>query len=171
MTSTSRASFFNGKAAWLILLLITIAALAVVILPVWIIFPFKPQSERGIALSYAMKRWSPLITVFVLGAGLVLVVLLWRNANRWWRKAALVVLIAPLLPATWFARQNHFEWMFNPLARASYAPANEATFINDSDVLLTVKSNGEAAAYPVRFLAYHHIVQDVVGGTSIAVTY
>ena len=34
-----------------------------------------------------------------------------------------------------------------------------------------VKINGDAAAYPVRQMAYHHIVQDVVGGTPITTTY
>ncbi len=61
--------------------------------------------------------------------------------------------------------------MFNPLANASYAKASDATFVTDADVLLAVKSNGEAAAYPVRFMAYHHVVQDVVGGTPIVATY
>ena len=32
-------------------------------------------------------------------------------------------------------------------------------------------SNGEAAAYPIRQLAYHHLVQDIVGGVPIVVTY
>ena len=36
---------------------------------------------------------------------------------------------------------------------------------------VAVERNGEAAAYPVRQLAYHHIVQDVVGGVPIVVTY
>ena len=37
--------------------------------------------------------------------------------------------------------------------------------------MLAVERNGEAAAYPVRQVAYHHIVQDVVGGVPVAVTY
>ena len=31
--------------------------------------------------------------------------------------------------------------------------------------------NGDARAYPIREMAYHHIVNDVVGGVPIAATY
>lgn len=73
--------------------------------------------------------------------------------------------------SAWFARQNHFERMFNPLANAGYVSANASTFIADSDLVMAVARNGEAAAYPIRQLAYHHLVQDTVGGVPIVVTY
>src|SRR6185436_18859964 len=69
------------------------------------------------------------------------------------------------------ARQNHFEWMFNPLANAGYVKANEAAFVSDADIVMAVDSNGEAAAYPIRQMAYHHLDQDTVGGTPIVATY
>jgi Protein of unknown function (DUF3179) len=75
------------------------------------------------------------------------------------------------MAATWFARQNHFEWMFNPLAKPLYAKALDAPFTNEDDIVLAVERNGEAVAYPVRFMAYHHLVQDTVGGTPIVATY
>jgi hypothetical protein len=34
-----------------------------------------------------------------------------------------------------------------------------------------VKLGGESRAYPVRMMAYHHIVNDVVGGVPIVATY
>ena len=142
-----------------------------VVVPVWLIMPFKPQSQRGLEISYALKRWSPLLTLIASAAALILVLKLWRGSHRWWRKAALVVVILPLLVATWFARQNHFEWMFSPLARATYASAAEAEFVSDADMVMAVKNNGEAVAYPVRQMAYHHVVQDTVGGVPLVVTY
>lgn len=30
----------------------------------------------------------------------------------------------PVLAVVWFARQNHFEWMFNPLTNSAHAKAN-----------------------------------------------
>jgi hypothetical protein len=163
--------FLSRRAALLILIVIVLAGFAMVAIPVWLIMPFKPQTARGLEISYMLKRWSPLVTVVALVLALFLVWRLWAGARRWWRKAILVVLLLPLFASTWFARQNHFEWMFNPLARATYAKADEAGFVNDSDMVMTVKINGEAVAYPVRLMAYHHVVEDVVGGTPIAVTY
>ena len=170
--ATGKNSLFPGrKAAWTTLLVLTVVGLAVVLAPVWIIQPFKPQSARGVEVSYALRRSSPLVTLVVAVAGLVLVLRLWRGSHRWWKRAVLVVMFLPLAAATWFARQNHFEWMFNPLANAAYAKTFEAGFVNDADIVMTVESNGEAAAYPVRLMAYHHLVQDVVGGTPIVATY
>jgi MFS family permease len=162
----------RGRALlWLALILIVLASLALVLTPVWLIQPFKPQTNRGVAVSFVMRSWSPLVTViaFVLAATIVLY--LWRGARRWWRKVALVVIILPLLPVTWLARQNHFEWMFNPMPNAAYSKANAANHVGDSDMVLAVENNGEAVAYPIRLMAYHHVVQDVVGGTPIVATY
>ena len=155
---------------WLLLLLVAAVALAVVIAPAWIIQPFRPQSARGVEISYALKRISPLLTIAALLAAAALIVALWR-ASRWWGKALLALLLVPTAASAWFARQNHFEWMFNPLAGASFARADAASFVDPKDLVLAVERGGEAAAYPVRQLAYHHVVHDTVGGVPIVVTY
>lgn len=168
---TKNSSYFGRRAGWGALIVMALIGLAMVVVPVWLIMPFKPQSQRGLEISYALKRWSPLVTLIASAAALLLVVRLWRGSRRWWLKAALVLVLLPLLASTWFARQNHFEWMFNPLARAAYASAAEAGFVADAEMVMAVKNNGEAVAYPVRQMAYHHVVQDTVGGTPVVVTY
>ena len=171
MTSKNGTTFLRPWAAWVGLVVILLAALAMVLIPVLVIMPFKAQTESGVELSYTLRRWSPLGTLFASAAALGLAVWLWPRSRRWWRKAALVVILLPLLAATWFARQNHFEWMFSPLANPAYAGAGEAGFVADTEMVLAVEHNGEAVAYPVRLMAYHHIVQDVVGGTPVVATY
>jgi uncharacterized BrkB/YihY/UPF0761 family membrane protein len=171
MATGNTTPFLGRKAAWVLLLVITLVALAIVIVPVWIIQPFKPQSARGLEVSYALRRCSPWVTLVALAFGLFLMLRLWRCSQRWWKKVFLIVVLTPLLGAVWFARQNHFEWMFNPLANATYAKISEAGFVADEDIVLAVEINGEAAAYPVRLMAYHHLVQDMVGGTPIVATY
>jgi uncharacterized protein DUF3179 len=170
MTTGNTSPFRGRKAAWAGLLVITLGALAFVLVPAWIIQPFRPQSARGLEVSYALRRWSPWVTLIALASTLILVAWLWRG-SRWWKKALLLLVLIPSLAATWFARQNHFEWMFNPLANAAYAKTSEAAFVDDADIVMAIESNGEAAAYPVRLMAYHHLVQDVVGGTPIVATY
>jgi hypothetical protein len=170
MTTGSTTYVFGRKTAWLALLAITLIAFAIVAAPVWIIQPFSPQTARGVALSYTLRRWSPWITFLSLACALFLVAQLW-SGSRWWKRSLLVIVLIPLLVSTWFARQNHFEWMFNPLANATYAKISDAAFVTDTDIVLAVESNGEAAAYPIRQMAYHHLVQDVVGGTPIVATY
>jgi hypothetical protein len=83
----------------------------------------------------------------------------------------LVLSFVPHIAAAWFARQNHFEWMFNPLKETAYAKADRVKTVDDKDMVLAVAINGEAVAYPVREMAYHHVVHDTVGGVPIVVTY
>lgn len=161
----------HRKLAWLTLLVLIIAALGWVAVPVAVIMPFKAQTARGVAVSYALKSWAPVFTGLALIAALALIVWLWRGKRSWWRRGLLLLSLAPLLVAAWFARQNHFEWMFHPLANSAYVKASEASFVDDKDMVLAVEVNGEAAAYPVRTLTYHHIINDVVGGRPITATY
>jgi hypothetical protein len=167
---TNSDTLWGRRAAWFTLLLLALIGLAMVLVPVWIIMPFKPQSARGLAVSYALRRWSPLLSLVALTGGLALIAWLWRG-SRWWRKAVLIIIVVPLVASAWFARQNHFEWMFHPVANAAYARTSAAEFVADTDMVMGVESNGEAVAYPVRLMAYHHVVQDVVGGTPIVATY
>jgi Protein of unknown function (DUF3179) len=167
----ARGGRARRRLAWAGLLLLVAAALALVLIPAWVIYPFKAQTRAGLELSYTLRRWSPWGTLAaVLGAS-ALVVWLWRGSHRRWAKALLVVALVPVLAAAWFARQNHFEWMFRPLAGAAYASAGDASFVSDTDMVLAVEINGDAVAYPVRQMAYHHLVPDVVGGKPVVSTY
>jgi uncharacterized protein DUF3179 len=169
------SNFFNWitthrKLVWLIVFAMVVAVLAIVLTPVFLIAPFKSQTPRIMQLSFVMRRWSPLLTLA--GAALLLALSfgLWRG-GRWWGRAALVILLLPVFAATWLARQNHFEWMFNPLPNPAYAYADEASFVNKDDRVLAVTIGSESVAYPIRIMAYHHVVQDTVGGTPIVATY
>jgi TRAP-type uncharacterized transport system fused permease subunit len=156
---------------WLALGSTIIISFAAVMIPAFLILPFKSQTERALRMSYLLRSWSPMLTITTGLLALALVVWLWPRTLSWWRKALLVIALLLAIPPTWFARQNHFEWMFNPLRNSAYAKASEASFVGDSDMVLAVKIRNEAVAYPVRLMAYHHVVQDVVGGTPICATY
>jgi hypothetical protein len=109
------------------------------------------------------------LIVSVLAAAIV--VSLWRGTTRLWKKTSLVVVLLLSVASAWLARQNHFEWMFRPLPNAEYARAGDTDFVLDEDKVIAIEVNGEAVAYPVRQMAYHHVVQDEVGGVPIAATY
>jgi hypothetical protein len=158
------------KLVWLILFALVVAVLAIVLTPVFLIMPFKAQTPRIMEISYVMRRWSPWFTVLGSLLILTLTIGLWIG-GRWWSRAVLVLLILPAFAATWLARQNHFEWMFNPLPTPAYASLTEAAFVNDDDRVMAVAIGNEAVAYPIRIMAYHHLVADTVGGAPIVATY
>jgi phosphoglycerol transferase MdoB-like AlkP superfamily enzyme len=156
--------------AWLALLLIAVALLAMIIIPVYLIMPFKSQTPRALDVAFHLKRWSPLATLVGLVVTVGLSFYLWRS-GRWFKRPLLVLLVALAGLLTWFARQNHFEWMFNPLPTATFASVSDTAFVADDDQVMTVAINNEAVAFPVRTMAYHHVVEDTVGGVPIVATY
>src|SRR5205085_11378517 len=141
-----------------------------VLMPAWLIQPFRPQTPSALVRSYALRHWSPIVTLVFAVTAFLLCGWLWRGA-RWWRKTALVCALALVCGAAWLARQDDFEWMFHPLPNPAYARAREANFVGDSDMVLTVRVNGEAVAYPIRQMAYHHVIADTVGGVPLVATY
>jgi hypothetical protein len=158
------------RMAGLVLFLIVVAAVAMVAVPVWLIRPFSPQTPGGLAVAYALRRWAPVATALAVAAGLALAVSLWRG-GRWWSRALAVLALVPLGAAAWFSHVNLFEKMFSPMKDARFAAVDAAGWVGTVDPVLAVDHAGDSAAYPVRQLAYHHIVQDVVGGVPVAVTY
>lgn len=162
---------FNYTAAWLSLLATALAVFAIVAIPVWLIQPFAPQTERALQVSYLLKSWSPILTIAASLASAALIIYIWLNSKRRFGKALTLLPFAVVLACVWFARQNHFEWMFNPLGQTTFASASEVDFVADDDMVMAVKIGGEAVAYPIRQMGYHHVVQDVVGGQPITATY
>ena len=156
---------------WILLVVISVAAFALIFIPAWLIQPFKSQTSQTVHYAYMLRRFSPWLTIVLSAILIIILVRSYKTFERWWQKAAAFVLLIVCLFSAWFARQNHFEWMFNSLKNPAYAAASKADFIEPSDMVLGVRINGEDSAYPVRLLAYHHLVQDVVGGKPIVATY
>jgi phosphoglycerol transferase MdoB-like AlkP superfamily enzyme len=169
-TNLRRQRRLHRRWLWMALLLVVLSSFAAVLIPAFLIQPFRPQTQRALELSFTLKQWSPIITLVALVVFVVLLTRLWSK-SRWWSKALLIVAFVPTIATAWFARQNHFEWMFNPLRNSGYANASETNFVADSDMVLAVKLANEAVAYPVRQMAYHHLVHDVVGGVPLVATY
>jgi hypothetical protein len=66
---------------------------------------------------------------------------------------------------------NMFEQLlFHPLEHPEFTAAADAKLDAD-DKLIAVKIGGSARAYPIREMGYHHVVNDLVGGTALAATY
>ena len=154
---------------WFTLFVLTVITLAVLAAPVLILHPFKEETLRGLTIAYSLKRWGLLIDLLAIAAAIFVAMKLW--SGRWWRKTAISFAVIVMFAASALARFNHFEKMFRPLPRPRYASIDDAKFVDADDMVMTVAHGGEAAAYPIRQLAYHHIVQDVVGGLPLVVTY
>lgn len=158
------------RLAGVVIALAVVASVALVIVPAWYVQPFAPQAPRGLQRALAVREAAPVATavlaIVVIGCAAVL----WRGARRW-RKAAIAFACLVAGAAVGVSRFNHFEAMFTPLRDPQFVKATAAGFVEDGDVVLAVRVGDDAVAYPVRQMAYHHVVQDTVGGVPIVATY
>ena len=150
---------------------VTFTSLLLVAIPMFLIRPFVAQTPRGLAISYQLRSVSPIATLVLFGIGAWIALRLWRSAHSWLQR--LLVAAAPvlLLAAAIMARQNHFEWIFRPMPQPGYVGISKAIHVKDSDMVLGIRMVGESRAYPISIVAYHHLVNDVVAGQPLVVTY
>jgi hypothetical protein len=139
--------------------------------PILLIRPFSPQTPGDVALAFALRARNRIVPPALLLAAVAAAAPLWtRLASRAARAAVLATLLLAG-GATWLSRQNHFEWMFAPLPRPGFVAADGPHGVGPEDLVLGVARGGEACAYPVRALAYHHVVNAAVGGDALVATY
>jgi len=117
----------------------------------------------------ALRQRAPLGTLIAALACLALALALWRTADRW-RKGLLVVTLLVVAFSAVMARQNHFEWMFHPIASPQFLAQSQSK-LDPKEMIMAVRFGDDARAYPISQMAYHHILNDVVAGVPIAVTY
>ena len=148
---------------------VALVTCALFLVPAFIIRPFAFQSPRGLMTAISIKQWAPLGAAVGFAICAVLFLMLWPKMRRW---NGILVGASLLLVATCSAmtRVNYFEWMFHPVHQPGFE-ASSQTKLDSGEMVLTLNFNGDARAYPVREMAYHHIVNDVVGGVPVAVTY
>ena len=154
---------------WLIFCLSAVVALGFFFIPALIIRPFARQSVSGLSLAMALRQNAPLATLIAALVCVALALLLWQSDNLR-RKIVLTSIVVLVLFSAVMSRLNYFEWMFHPVDSPQFE-AEAASKLSGKEMILAVQYGPDARAYPIREMAYHHILNDVVQGVPIAVTY
>ena len=144
---------------------------------VYFIMPF-PGSQLGdaantnrVAVAYWLhqnKGWLYIVGFAVVGQ---FVIRAWTNPTRPWHRWLIGGLVLGYLGVFYGV---HFEMMADKMFRQpttkrmvrmaqNKIPANK--------LVLGVVENGEARAYPIQLIGYHHQVRDTVGGKPVMITY
>ena len=139
------------------------------IYPLYVIRPFRHQGARELAAALVIARWAPWVTLLCAAAAVFHLSRLWRQSSRLPRAGLLAATAFAILAAV-FARVNIYERMFHPNLSPHFVASAQAG-IDDVDMVMSVRINGEARAYPIREMGYHHVVNDIAGGTPIVATY
>ena len=120
----------------------------------------------------------------------------WLHKNIWWvRLIGLALIIGPfihymknggmwkrigvLLPAAlcllvFYAFNFKFmadKMFYPPQVKVMRAPVVTDSTANSNSLVIAVERNGDARAYPIELIGYHHQVLDTIGGDPVLVTY
>lgn len=137
------------------------------ILNVYLIMPM-PGSQRmnSIGIAYFLYTWRWVFRGFFTAA--LLISLLRTNWKRKWTVAIpLVILAIVIYMANFNMAADHMFYQPKNILMVKAADNK----VDSSRLVIGVVNNGEAKAYPIRFLGYHHQVQDTVGGKPLLITY
>ena len=160
MTSPTRKPAFS--------LILTSLALALCFLgyPNYVIRPTRPQGAKELLAALFVLRFQHIAelvcAVVVLGA----VILFLRSKPARGSLIGAIAATTVVFVCAALSRVNIYEFMFHPEGTPSFQPVREARLDGKENVLAV-----NTRAYPIRTIAYHHIVNDVEGGIPIAVTY
>lgn len=138
------------------------------IIKVYFIMPFPgSQHDEVIALSYFLfsYRWIFRIIFFILiVAGFKTA---WLKSSKW----LLILLMLIAIAVCWF-------FNFKALADKMFLQPEHLVMknktenkVSENQQVIAIEINGEAKAYPIEFLTFHHQVQDSIGGKKFIATY
>ncbi|MDJ1495140.1 DUF3179 domain-containing (seleno)protein [Cytophagaceae bacterium DM2B3-1] len=137
------------------------------ILNVYFIMPM-PGSQRmeSIDFAYFLYSWR---WVFRSLFGLAILASLWPmyQKQRWVVVGGLVVLLGVIYFFNFRMSADHMFYQPEKLQMLN----SQENKVKTEKLITGIVLNGEARAYPIQLIAYHHQVLDTVGGKPIMVTY
>jgi uncharacterized membrane protein YuzA (DUF378 family) len=157
------------RALWIALATFALVGFGAFMFPAFILRPFRSQHPRTLLWALEIRQRAPLVSLLCAIVCFLLIAMLWGSSNKW-RKVVLSVAAVAVGFSAVMSRLNYFEWMFHPVNGAKF-DAESSSKLGADEMILAVRYGADARAYPIREMAYHHILNDVVGGVPIAVTY
>lgn len=134
---------------------------------VYFIMPMPgSQQMNSIDLAYFLHKWRWIFRG--LFAAMIVLGLFRTQWKRKWPLAIPILILAAVIYMTNFVMAA--DHMFYQPKKKLLVNASENK-VDSNRLVIGVVNNGEAKAYPIQFLGYHHQVQDTVGGKPVIVTY
>jgi hypothetical protein len=135
---------------------------------VYFIMPMPGSQEmNSIDVAYFLYtlRW-----VFRALFGLMILysfIMLWPNRRKWLRIIAVIPTVIAVYFFNFVMAADHM--FLEPAELILKNPAENKVPLDR--LVIGIVHNGEAKAYPIEFITYHHQVQDNIGGKPVIVTY
>jgi len=137
---------------------------------VWFIMPLPgSQRLRSLEVAFLLHAWRWPLRVLCLAGLAAGLPATWRAGRVSRAAAAAAVLLAGAL--AWFTNfRMPADRIFRQPNAVILAPAGTSTVALDR-LVVGVEHRGQARAYPLQFIGYHHQVRDTLGGEDVLVSY
>jgi hypothetical protein len=147
-----------------------IVSVACLVYPFYVIRPFRYQGARELAVALRLMQFRGVLTVVAAILAVTAAARYWMDRPRIWKRIVAIVAAAVACIAAVLCRVNVYELMFHPNSRPHFSSAGTVKLDGDEKVI-AVRMRSSSRAYPIRDLAYHHVINDVVDGVPIVATY
>jgi hypothetical protein len=145
-------------------------SLALLIYPLYVIYPFRAQGARELLAALTVTRFRWIGMALCVGAVLTAGRWYWRREQRTMRRLLAALGVVIVAGIALLSRVNIFEQMFHPFQQPTFSAAGQAK-LDGREMVIAVKGVRSARAYPIRSLSYHHVLNDVLDGVPIVATY
>jgi hypothetical protein len=140
------------------------------VLRVYFVMPFPgSQHNETVDLAYWISRnilWIRILTLAVAGFALIRVF----KQGKLWEKIILPLVLLAYIPVfVLFNYRFDAENIFHQPTDKSFIPVAES--VDKTKLVIGVVVNGEAKAYPIQLIGYHHQVMDTIGNEPVIITY
>jgi len=137
---------------------------------VWFIMPLPgSQRLRSLEAAFLLHAWRWPLRVLCLAGLAAGLPATWRAGRVSRAAAAAAVFLAGAL--AWFTNfRMPADRIFRQPTTLVLAPAGTNTVALDR-LVVGVEHRGQARAYPLQFIGYHHQVRDTIGGEEVLVSY
>lgn len=144
-----------------------VGLLAFEVANVYFIMPMPGSQEmNSIDIAYFLYKWRWAFR------GFFAVLLLWGLFRSHWKRKwllalPLLLLLAVIYLANFKMAADHM--FYQPKNLLMQTVANNK--VDSGRLVIGIERGGEAKAYPIQFLGYHHQLLDTLGGSPVLVTY
>jgi hypothetical protein len=154
----------------LLLFLILLILFSAEILRVYFVMPF-PGSQIKNTIRYAHWISNNIIWIRLFSLAIItyILVIIFRT-GKLWQKIFLSLIIATYAVVFYlFNFRYDADEIFKQPSNKSFAAAINA--IDKTKLIIGVVINGDAKAYPIQLIGYHHQVKDTIGNIPVMITY
>ena len=167
--TSSAVRAFSVLSRWIVVFLLLFLFLAE-IFRIYLVMPLPgSQVNETVDIAYWLEKHITWIRVVILLLSSVALIRILQNGKTWEKFSFALLLSGYIIVFLVLNFRMAADHKFHQPTTKLFIPASNS--IDKSKLVIGVAINGEAKAYPIQLIGYHHQVIDTVGNEPVIITY